>query len=149
MQEIDVLTNRILAATEAMKRARAEALAEAGDELLAGVKSRIGGTGKMQSVQGTYIGSGRGYIAVRAMADTDVLSGNQRYAAGYITNALENGHAIRTPSRNAKRYRNRRHTAAVSGKHMYRETEESDAERVAADAAKKIEDAAMCALNGG
>jgi len=99
-------------------------------ELLSAVQRRIGGTGRVAGVQGRYIGSGKGYAAVRARAQTE-LNG---YAAGYITNALENGHAARDGSR-------------VAGKYMYRNTE-PEALRLAEEGAKEIEKRALAYLEG-
>lgn len=150
MQEIEMMADRFRSAGNAVKTARAEALMEAGKELLASVNAKIGGTGRIQGVQDAHLGSGRGYVAVRAMAGEFVDEPrNNRYAAGYVTNSLENGHEIRTPSESSRRYVDRRKGAAVRGKHMYREAKEADADRIAAEVAQKISDAATNALNGG
>ena len=61
----------------------------------------------MANVQEVYTGDGGGYAAVRAKADTELRG----YAAGYITNALENGHKVRGPSNDAKRKRKYRREA--------------------------------------
>ena len=100
---------------QVIREARGEVMDEMGQELLGGVQRRIGGSGRVAGVQEYKVGSGTGYVAVRAKADT-YLDG---YAAGYITNSLENGHAIRQPSGTAKRrQKSRAKIASVPGKHM-------------------------------
>lgn len=102
---------------------KAEVLCRAGDEILARVQSRIGGTGKVKGWQAAHMGSKGGYVAVRAKKETyqETKSG-ERYAVGYITNAIEGGHRHGGPrgSSNPKyKYRPRNKTAAVPGKHFY------------------------------
>ena len=131
---------------QVIREARSEVMEEMGQELLGDVQRRIGGSGRVAGVQEYKVGSGTGYVAVRAKAETD-LDG---YAAGYVTNSLENGHAIRQPSGSAKRpQKSRARIASVPGKHMYRETRETEAERMAENGAKRIEEAALRHLNGG
>lgn len=84
---------------EVIRQARAEFFDETGEVLLEAVQRHIGGSGRVAGVQESHVGSGKGYVAVRPMAKTN-LDG---YAAGYITNALENGHAVRPASGKAKR----------------------------------------------
>jgi hypothetical protein len=128
---------------EVIRQAKADVFEAVGQELLSQVQVRIGGP-RVSAVQEYQVGSGKGYVAVRAMAKTE-LDG---YAAGYITNALENGHAIRTPSGKAKRERkSRARVAAVRGKYMYRETQEANAIQLAEEGAKRIEETAVAYLN--
>lgn len=77
-----------------LREARAQVMEEMGEELLGAVQQRIGGTGRIAGAQDYHVGSGKGYVAVRAKAKTDL----GRYAAGYVTNALEGGHEIRQPA---------------------------------------------------
>ena len=86
---------------EVIRQARAEFFDEAGEVLLEAVQRHIGGSGRVAGVQESHVGSGKGYVAVRPMTKTN-LDG---YAAGYITNALENGHAVRPASGKAKKKR--------------------------------------------
>lgn len=150
MQSLEItglkeLTAALDAAPDVIRQAKAEFFEEAGARLLTDVQIRIGGP-RVSAVQEYRVGSGKGYVAVRAMADTD-LDG---YAAGYVTNALENGHAIRQPTGNAKRKRrSRAKVTSVPGKHMYRDTREAEAQRVAETGARQIESAIAAALNGG
>ena len=118
---------------EAMKKARGEFFEEAGRQLLGAVQRRIGGTGRVAGVQDRYLGSGKGYAAVRAMAKTE-LNG---YTAGYVTNALENGHIDRSGE------------GRVSGLYMYHMTAAADLPRLAEAGAREIEKKAMAYLEGG
>lgn len=59
-----------------------------GAAVLARVRGRIGGSGKVQGWQDAFVGSGGGYVAVRAVAKVF----ENGYAVGQITNAVENGH---------------------------------------------------------
>lgn len=145
MQSLEITGLKELAAAldavpGVIREAKAEFFEEAGARLLADVQSRIGGTGRVAGAQEYRVGSGKGYVAVRAMAKTD-LDG---YAAGYVTNALENGHAIRRPSGAAKRKRaSRAKVAAVRGKYMYRDIRETEAARLAEAGAERIENAVL------
>lgn len=95
------------------------ALAAMGDELLQQVRGEIGGTGKVAGWQAPHMGSGSGYVAVRAKANTyQVTKSGKRYAVGYITNAFEGGHKIRKPQ-GGKGYRPRIKVAAVPGRWSY------------------------------
>lgn len=85
-----------------------------GQAVLDKVRGRIGGSGKVKSWQGAFVGSGGGYAAVRAVADTFY----DGYAVGYITNAIENQHRQEKgryiPAIGKTLVRD-----AVPGKHMY------------------------------
>ena len=95
------------------------ALARMGAKVLQQVRSQIGGTGKVAGWQEAHMGSGGGYVAVRAKAKTfQSTKSGKRYAVGYITNAFEGGHKIRRPQ-GGKGYRSRVNVAAVSGRWSY------------------------------
>lgn len=95
------------------------ALAAMGDELLQQVRGEIGGTGKVAGWQAPHMGSGGGYVAVRAKANTyQTTKGGKRYAVGYISKAVEGGHKIRKPQ-GGKGYRPRIKVAAVPGRWSY------------------------------
>ena len=84
-------------------------------------------------------------MAVRPMAKTN-LDG---YAAGYITNALENGHAVRPASGKAKKKRRSRAKAnRVQGKYMYRNTGQQEAKRAAEEGARIIEAKILAHMEG-
>lgn len=125
-----------------MRQARGEFFDAVGNELLSAVQRRIGGTGRVAGVQEYYVGTGEGYAAVRAKAKTE-LDG---YAAGYLTNALENGHeqqAGRYVPAIGKRLKETR----VRGKNMYHDTI-WDAVQIAERGAREIEERAMAHLEG-
>lgn len=99
-----------------MKKATLEKM---GSELLRRVRGEIGGTGKVAGWQVPHMGSGGGYVAVRAKANTyQATKSGKRYAVGYITNAFEGGHKIRK-HQGGKGYRSRVNVAAVSGRWSY------------------------------
>lgn len=71
--------------------------------------------GCVRAWQDKYVGSGGGYAAIRP---TDSSTG--RNSPGTITNYLEGGHKIRSPSGNAKRKRKPRICVVyVDGRHVY------------------------------
>ena len=95
------------------------ALAALGTVLLQQVRGEIGGTGKVAGWQAPHTGSGGGYVAVRAKADTyQATKSGKRYAVGHVTNAFEGGHKIRKPQ-GGKGYRSRVKVAAVPGRWAY------------------------------
>lgn len=150
IQGLDRVIKSLEDLPDVIKDARAEVFEEMGQELLGAVQQRIGGTGRVADVQGYFVGSGKGYVAVRAQADTE-LDG---YAAGYVTNALEGGHAfpgdgVQGLSRSARRERQANSRGRVPGKYMYRDTDRQDVDRLTESAAQRIEDAALKALEGG
>lgn len=146
IQGLDQVVKALEATPDIIRQARAEVMEEMGQELLGDVQRRIGGTGRVAGVQEYRVGSGKGYVAVRAKADTE-LDG---YAAGYVTNALEGGHPVRQPSGNAKqKRRSRAKLSTVPGKRMYLQTRRNAATQLAEEAAQRIEEAAVRALNGG
>lgn len=101
------------------------------------MRGRIGGTGRIQGLQDVYMGSGRGYVAVRAKAKTYVTDSNgKRYAAGAVTNAIESGH-IQIPGKYVPAIGARLRDVWVRGKYMYRDSE-PDAKRLAQEASARI-----------
>ena len=150
MQSVEIrglreVITKLDAVPEIIREARAEFFEEAGTSLLSDVRGRIGGTGKIAGVQEFYVGTGKGYAAVRAKAKTDI----GKYAAGYITNALENGHEVRTASGKAKRKRRSRAKASrVPGKYMYRNTAAQELDQLAETGARRIEELVAKKLEG-
>lgn len=132
LRGLDETVKRLEGFPDAVKAARAAFFEEAGDVLLTAVRRRIGGTGRVADVQERYLGSGKGYAAVRAKAKTE-LNG---YAAGYITNALEGGHAARGGK------------GHVPGKYMYRQTNAAELAKLCEDGARAIEKKAEAYLEG-
>lgn len=114
-----------------IRQARIETLEAEAEPLLALVQQGIGwGERKdgddhahVADVQGTFIGSGKGYLAIRAKAETYIVSPKgHRYAAGYVTNSLENGHKTSGGGR-------------VGGKYMY-----ANARPAAEDASRRLKE---------
>lgn len=110
LEEFDNKLNNLLKNASEKRRNLHEQLAEMAKTEVDG---SLGGTGKVASWQEKVVGSGGGYAAVRPMAKTYY----NQYAVGYITNSVENGHAIRMPQ-NPKTKR-RIKVAAVKGKAFY------------------------------
>mgnify|MGYP000161650832 CR=1 FL=1 len=142
MQEIrvnglDQIVQRLNASPAVLREARAAALEDAGAELLDIVRGRIGGTGRIQGVQAVYLGSGKGYVAVRAKAETYVTAANGKpYAAGAVTNAVESGHR-QTPGRYVPAIGARLRRDRVPGKYMY-QMSKPDAGRLAQETSERI-----------
>lgn len=92
--------------------------------------------GRVKEWQEPHVGSGGGYAAVRA---SDSSTGDN--SPGAVTNYLENGHKVRKPSGQAKRYRPKIKLPYVDGKHFYasaRQSAESRAIQIAEDFADEI-----------
>lgn len=138
MQELEIsgldrIVDKFDSLPKALRAARADIFEEAGEELLSGVRERIGGRGNIQGVQEYRVGSGKGYVVIRAKAKTFLKRGTgKEYAAGYITNAIENGHAIANP------HTGQRLSGRVEGKHMYLATEASEAAQKVRDAVDEL-----------
>lgn len=128
---------------ELVKKAKGDMFEDLGREVLHAVRREIGGSGRVAGVQAYYVGSGRGYVAVRAMADTEL----EGYAAGYITNALENGHD-QTPGRYVPALGRTLKRTRVSGKHMYQTVSEFVAPRNAGSAAERLQQKIMDEMFG-
>ena len=88
MQSVEIsglreVITKLDVAPELIREARAEFFAEAGASLLSDVQGRIGGTGKIAGVQEYRVGSGKGYVAVRAMsANTPPVISPMRWKTG-------------------------------------------------------------------
>lgn len=143
LEGFEALQKKLDGFPEAMREARGAFFEQAGEELLDAVRQRIGGSGRVGGVQERYLGSGRGYAAVRARADT-FLDG---YAAGYITNALENGHD-QTPGRYVPAIGKRLKEKRAKGKYMYQDTSRAELRRLSEEGAREIERRAMAYLEG-
>ena len=106
------------------KTEKEKALERMGKQALQDVKQNIGGSGKVSGWQEPHMGSGGGYVAVRAKARTYQTTKNgKRYAVGYVTNSVEGGHRTGGqrpgPKADGYRYRPRYKKAAVPGKWFY------------------------------
>ena len=135
-------------AAKEFKALRAEYLDEAGDALLSAVRSNITASGindargHVRAWQRKYMGSGGGYVAVRA--DNSSTGKN---SPGAITNYLESGHKGRMPSGRSGRYEARIKTGRARAFGFYKSSAD-EAQRLAEDIAKKMEEALAGALNG-
>lgn len=133
------LTERFDRLPNVLKRARRDALDQAGQKSLSAVRGRIGGRGKVQGWQENHLGSGWGYAAARPRAG-QYVSARQggRYAVGYVTNAIENGHFARQSARPDRRAERLSGVSAVRGKYMYQNSA-GDAARAAQEAGALLE----------
>ena len=130
MQEVHIDSSEVARLAKLLEQspavidaAKKEAIAAAAPKMKAIVDQEIGGSGKVRSWQGQYVGSMGLYAAVRPKAETYIetkgkqsgfRAGPKRYAVGYVTNAINNGH--RTP-RNKWGYRTSAST--IPGKEFY------------------------------
>ena len=100
-----------------------------GKDLLQQVRREIGGEGKVAGWHEAHMGSGGGYVAVRARArEFQTTQSGKRYAVGYITNAIEGGHRTAGrhsgPKAKGYRYRPRDKIPAVPGRWFYADVRE-------------------------
>ena len=139
---LDEIAKLLEVTPDVIRNAKAEFFEEAGEALLVDVQHRIGGRGNVAGAQRYYIGSGKGYVAVRAAARNEqggyLISGNEMYPAGYITNALENGHT-QTAGRYVPAIGARLKADRVAGKYMYQAVGGHEMQRVAEEGAEIIE----------
>ena len=85
--------DRLLKGFPEVKR---QALEQMGRDLLLNVQEEIGGSGKVAGWQAPHLGSGGGYVSIRAKANEyQTTRSGKRYAVGRITNAIEGGHRSR------------------------------------------------------
>ena len=126
---------------EERRRLHEELADMAKDEVDRQIGARLRGGDRVKEWQDKFVGINGGYAAVRAKADT--YSGkNVKYAVGYITNAIESGHNIRTARGKAKKASESRAKASwVPGRYFYlsaRSTTKVEARRRAAKFAEDI-----------
>lgn len=149
--QLDRLAEKLAEAPEIITRAKREAIEAAAPKLKALVDEAIGGSGKVRSWQGTYVGSKGGYAAVRPRKETyletkgrqrGARAGPKRYAVGYVTNAINQGH--RPPRNTAGYYTSSRR---VPGKQFYQRAQ-AEAEQVAQETGEQIVQALMDHLEG-
>ena len=123
---------------DALPEIKKEFLDRMGGEMFSAVRGNLGGEGKVQSWQEARVGSRHGYAAVSPKAKTYQETKNSRHAVGYVTNAIERGHRIRSPSGQAKeRYRPRIKQPKVTGRFFYKSSE-SEVARLAEAGAKDL-----------
>ena len=117
------------------------------EEVLKSLGSRAkSSTGKVAGWQESVVGTLGGYAAMRPRKGKDDgedegqgKKDKKSYAYGYITNALENGHAISRPRKARKGYRARIKKRYVLGLHFY-ERAKPLAEKRAIDGANRLAD---------
>lgn len=149
-EEIDKLVKQLEKGEKVVSDARAQAMREAAQKLKALVDRRLGGTGKVQSWQGVYLGSRGGYAAVRPKANTFTPPGRKTgrsYAVGYVTNAIESGHRFPTPGGQARyKPRIRSWSTRVEGKGFYAAAR-ADTGEIVREAGEQVVQALLAALD--
>ena len=146
---LDVLLKKLERSPEVIAQARRKALETAAPKLKQAVDTEIGGTGKVQRWQEAQIGSLFGYAAVRPKKQTwteaTKKKGN-RYAVGYVTNAINSGHRFPGSRGRLKRY----HSTVrkrVEGRHFYEAAKEK-LPQIAQETVNEVAQALMTHLEG-
>lgn len=149
--DLEQLVEKLAKAPQVLAEAKRQAFQAAAPKLKSAVDAQIGGSGRVRSWQGTYVGSKGGYAAVRPKKKTYIetkgkqrgfRAGPKKYAVGYVTNAVNYGH--RTP-RDAWGFR--RQAGTVSGREFY-QSAQAQAETVGQETAQQIVDAVISHLEG-
>lgn len=141
--ELKKLVEKINAAPETLREAKRKAFQQAAPQIKQALDAQIGGTGKVQSWQAAFVGSKGGYAAVRPKAKTfaeNSKGGPTKYAVGYVTNAIENGHRF---PRSGKT----RSSGIVFGRYYYQKTQRY-AEKIAQQSVEQIVEALQQHLEG-
>ncbi len=151
-RELKGFLERLEKAPAALAEARRKAFEEAAPKLKALVDGEIGGSGKVRSWQGSYVGTRGGYAAVRPKAKVYAQDGRGRptkYPVGYVTNAVNSGHRFPSPSGKDKGYRPRVKNGRqdVAGRRFYEAAREK-AQAVAAETAEELVQALKQQLEG-
>lgn len=148
-RDLDRLVEKLSKSPEIIREAKRKAFEEAAPQLKQAVTVAIGGTGKVQSWQEQYVGSRGGYAAVRPKAKTftEQNGRGKRYAVGYVTNAINSGHAFPSTSGRNNRYRPRIKSGRqnVPGRGFY-QAAEARVPEIAQAAAQKVVDALIAHL---
>ena len=115
LEQLGKMAEKYHRAPERFQAIRAQAMDDAARQAKQIVDRHVGGTGKVRSWQGQYIGSRGGYAAVRPKAKTwTMINGRgKRYAVGAVTNAIVSGHAFPSPSGRDRHYRPRIKSGAM------------------------------------
>lgn len=149
--ELGRLVEKLSESPQVLAQAKRQAFQSAAPRLNALVGTQIGGSGKVSSWQGAYVGSGGGYAAVRPKKDTYIKTkgkqtgfraGPKAYAVGYVTNAINSGHR---PPRNALGYFTS--GRVIAGKQFYQRAQ-AQAETVAQETAQQIVNTVINHLEG-
>lgn len=137
---LDYLQEDLKRLAEELPEMRREAHERLSKQMLAEVRKDLSqrageSTGTVAGWQEAYVGTKGGYAAVRPKANTN----HKGYAVGYITNAIENGHAIPRPSGKWKHYRARIKHRYVIGIKFYNQAS-SKLEKMAIEEANSLAD---------
>ena len=149
--QLEELTKKLERSPEVIAQAKRKAFERAAPKLKQAVDAEIGGRGKVQSWQTVQVGSRGGYAAVRPKKKTwteaTKKKGN-RYAVGYVTNAINNGHKFPRPS-GRKYYKSRIkiNQMKVPGKHFYESAKEK-LPQIAQETANEIAKALIDHMEG-
>lgn len=152
-RELDGLIKKLEQAPEVFQQARREAMEQAAPKLLQAVRGEIGGRGKVQRWQDSFVGSKGGYAAARPKKDTftePTKKEGHKYAVGLVTNAINSGHRYTGQSVRGK---GRRKTAdkftsgRVAGRYFY-EAAQTKAAQVAQEAVQQVADTLKSHLEG-
>lgn len=141
--ELKELINKLDAAPAVIQEARRTAFEQAAPRMKQALDERIGGTGKVQSWQDYFVGSKGGYAAVRPKAKTyakDSKGKTTKYAVGYVTNAIENGHRFPRTGKSQL-------SGIVFGRYFYMNTQRY-AEKIAQEAAEQAAETLRQHLEG-
>lgn len=149
--EVKRLAELLEQSPQVIETAKKEAIAAAAPKMKAIVDEEIGGTGKVRSWQGQYVGSKGLYAAVRPKKETYIetkgkqkgfRAGPKKYAVGYVTNAINSGH--RTPR---DKWGHRTSAYKIQGKQFYQRAQ-AQAGQVAQETGEQIVQALMGHLEG-
>lgn len=155
MDDFDCLLVRVEKLIAKTPKLKEEMLTEAGASLQGTVAGNIAAAGfrdggrYLQAHQASHIGSGLGYVAVRA------VGGKEGYPTGpngpgAITNYNEHGHVIpqpRTEKRNGYIYRPRVKVLRVDGRHFYT-TADGPSQRAAQAAVDRFAQKVVAEMEG-
>ena len=141
--DLSRLIEKLEKSPEVLAKAKRQAVEQAAPKLKQLVDKEIGGTGKVRSWQGQYVGSKGGYAAARPKAKTytEPSKTGKRYAVGAVTNAINRGH--RYPGQGARdadstRGKTRKYiTGLVKGRYFYEKAQDS-VEGIAQKAADQV-----------
>lgn len=150
--ELDELVERLDKSPEVIREARRKAMEQAAPKLQQQVRTEIGGSGKVQRWQDSFVGSRGGYAAARPKAKTfaqDNRGKVTRYQVGAVTNAINFGHRFPSPSGRNRDYRPRIRSGQqrVPGRHFY-EAAQAKVPQAAQEAAQQMADALISHLEG-
>ena len=156
---LSALKRDIEGLAETMKERRRELHEELAEEMQEEVAAQIArrashSTGDLAGWQEPHVGSAGGYAAVRPAVGNEVKQkkggGEISYPIGYITNSIENGHAVPRPRKNRKYYKARIVKSYVTGLYFYRSLQDSGrVEKLAIDGVNRLADEIEKKLGGG